>query len=81
MLVMDVVEHIEDCFGLMRSIRENRACFTGRHGYQLLDCFFTLAYQIAPKAPCSVMPVVRSLTMRVASDITSMMLGGARCWS
>jgi hypothetical protein len=46
-------------------------------GYQILDLFYTPAYQIAPKDPVHrVMAAVRSLTMRLASDITSMVLGG-----
>jgi predicted RNA methylase len=116
LLVMDVVEHIEDCFGFLRSIREkaeykiihipldmsvsllvrNRLMdvrksvghihYFSKHtalalledtGYQVLDWFYTPAYQIAPKDPVHrVMAAFRSLTMRVASDITSMMLGG-----
>ena len=116
LLVMDVVEHIEDCFGFLRSIREkaeykiihipldmsvsllvrNRLIdvrksvghihYFSKHtalalledtGYQILDWFYTPAYQIAPKDPVHrVMAAVRSFTMTVASDITSMMLGG-----
>jgi SAM-dependent methyltransferase len=116
LLVMDVVEHIEDCFGFLRSIRakaeykiihipldmsvsllvRNRLMdvrksvghihYFSKHtalalledtGYQVLDWFYTPAYQIAPKDPVHrVMAALRSLTMRVASDITSMMLGG-----
>jgi SAM-dependent methyltransferase len=116
LLVMDVVEHIEDCFGFLRSIRgkaeykiihipldmsvsllvRNRLMdvrksvghihYFSKHtalalledtGYQILDWFYTPAYQIAPKDPVHrVMAAFRSLTMRVASDITSMMLGG-----
>jgi SAM-dependent methyltransferase len=116
LLVMDVVEHVEDCFGFLRSIREkaeykiihipldmsvsllvrNRLMDVRRSvghihyfskltalalledtGYQVLDYFYTPAYQIAPKDPVHrVMATVRSLAMRVASDITSMMLGG-----
>jgi SAM-dependent methyltransferase len=116
LLVMDVVEHVEDCFGFLRSIREkaeykiihipldmsvsllvrNRLMDVRRSvghihyfskqtalalledtGYQVLDSFYTPAYQIAPKDPVHrVMAAVRSITMRVASDVTSMMLGG-----
>ena len=113
---MDVVEHVEDCFGFLRSIREkaeykiihipldmsvsllvrNRLMYVRRSvghihyfskqtalalledtGYQVLDSFYTPAFQIAPKDPVHrVMAAVRSLSMRVASDVTSMMLGG-----
>ena len=116
LLVMDVVEHVEDCFGFVRSIREkaeykivhipldmsvsllvrNRLMdvrksvghihYFSKHtaialledtGYQIIDWFYTPAYQIAPKDPVHrVMAAVRSVTMTVASDITSMMLGG-----
>ncbi len=116
LLVMDVVEHVEDCFGFLRSIRQkaeykiihipldmsvsllvrNRLMdvrksvghihYFSKHtalalledtGYQVLDWFYTPAYQIAPKDPVHrLMAAVRSLTMTVASDITSMMLGG-----
>jgi SAM-dependent methyltransferase len=116
LLVMDVVEHVEDCFGFLRSIREkaeykiihipldmsvsllvrNRLMdvrksvghihYFSKHtalalledtGYQILDYFYTPAYQIAPKDPVHrVMGAVRSLTMKVASDLTAMMLGG-----
>ena len=116
LLVMDVVEHVEDCFGFLRSIRD-RAEYKIFHipldmsvsllvrnrlmdvrksvghihyfskptalalledtGYQILDCFYTPAYQIAPKDPVHrAMGAVRSLTMKVASDFTSMMLCG-----
>jgi SAM-dependent methyltransferase len=117
LLVMDVVEHIEDCFGFLRSIRE-KAEYKIIHipldmsvsfwsgtvswtyarvlgtstisantalalledtGYQILDLFYTPAYQIAPKDPVHrVMAAVRSLTMMLTSDLTSMMLGAAR---
>ncbi len=116
LLVMDVVEHVEDCFGFLRSIREraeykiihipldmsvsllvrNRLMdvrksvghihYFSKHtalalledtGYQVLDYFYTPAYQIAPKDPVHrVMGAVRSLTMKMASDLTAMMLGG-----
>lgn len=116
LLVMDVVEHVEDCFGFLRSIREraeykiihipldmsvsllvrNRLMVVRKSvghihyfskptalalledtGYQILDYFYTPAYQIAPKDPVHrAMGAVRSLTMKVASDFTSMMLGG-----
>jgi hypothetical protein len=116
LLVMDVVEHVEDCFGLLRSIREkaeykiihipldmsvsllvrNRLMdvrksvghihYFSKHtalalledtGYEVLDYFYTPAYQIAPKDPVHlVMAAVRSLTMKVAADLTSVMLGG-----
>jgi predicted TPR repeat methyltransferase len=116
LLVMDVVEHVEDCFGFLRSIRE-RAEYKIIHipldmsvsllvrnrlmdvrksvghihyfskptalalleetGYQVLDYFYTPAYQIAPKDPVHrVMRAVRWLTMKVASDLTAMTLGG-----
>jgi len=46
-------------------------------GYEVLDYFYTPAYQIAPKDPVHlVMAAVRSLTMKVAADLTSVMLGG-----
>jgi predicted TPR repeat methyltransferase len=116
LLVMDVVEHVEDCFGFLRSIREkaeykiihipldmsvslllrNRLMDVRKSvghihyfskptalalledtGYQVLDCFYTPAYQIAPKDPVHrAMAAVRSLTMKMASDFTSTMLGG-----
>ena len=103
LLVMDVVEHIEDCFGFLRSIREkaeykiihipldmsvsllvrNRLMDVRKSvghihyfskqtalalledtGYQILDWFYTPAYQISPKDPLHrVMAAVRSLTM------------------
>ena len=116
LLVMDVVEHVEDCFGFLRSIREkaeykiihipldmsvsllvrNRLMDVRKSvghihyfckqtaialledtGYQVLHSFYTPAYQIAPKDPMHrVMAAVRFLAMRVASDVTSIMLGG-----
>jgi predicted TPR repeat methyltransferase len=116
LLVMDVVEHVEDCFGFLRSIREkaeykiihipldmsvslllrNRLMDVRKSvghihyfskptalalledtGYQVLDCFYTPAYQIAPKDTVHrAMAAVRSLTMKMASDFTSTMLGG-----
>jgi predicted RNA methylase len=116
LLVMDVVEHVEDCFGFLRSIREraeykiihipldmsvslllrNRLMLVRKSvghihyfskntalalledtGYEILDYFYTPAYQIAPKDPMHrAMGAVRSLTMKVASDFTSTMLGG-----
>lgn len=116
LLVMDVVEHVEDCFGFLRSIREkaeykiihipldmsvslllrNRLMDVRKSvghihyfskntalalledtGYQILDYFYTPAYQIAPRDPIHrAMGALRSLTMKVASDLTSLMLGG-----
>lgn len=116
LLVMDVVEHVEDCFGFLRSIREkaeykiihipldmsvsllirNRLMDVRRSvghihyfskqtalalledtGYHVLDSFYTPAFQIAPKDPVHrVMAAIRSLTMRMASDVTAMILGG-----
>jgi predicted TPR repeat methyltransferase len=116
LLVMDVVEHVEDCFGFLRSIREkaeykiihipldmsvsllvrNRLMdvrrsvghihYFSKHtalalledtGYQVLDCFYTPAYQISPKDPVHrVMAAVRSISMKAASDLTSMLFGG-----
>ena len=113
---MDVVEHVEDCFGLLRSIREkaeykiihipldmsvsllvrNRLMdvrksvghihYFSKHtalalledtGYEVLDYSYMPAYEIAPKDPVHlVMAAVRSLTMKVAADLTSVMLGG-----
>jgi SAM-dependent methyltransferase len=116
LLVMDVVEHVEDCFDFLRSIRpqaeykiihipldmavsllvRNRLIDIRKSvghihyfskqtaialledtGYEVLDSFYTPAYQIAPKDPIHlVMAAVRSLTMKVAPDFTSVMLGG-----
>ena len=95
LLVMDVVEHVEDCFGFLRSIREraeykiihipldmsvslllrNRLMLVRKSvghihycrtalalledtGYEILDYFYTPAYQIAPKTRC-IAPWVR----------------------
>ena len=116
LLVMDVVEHVEDCFGFLRSIREkaeykiihipldmsvslllrNRLMDVRKSvghihyfskptaialledtGYKVLDCFYTPAYQIAPKDPVHrAMSALRSLSMKMASNLTSTMLGG-----
>jgi SAM-dependent methyltransferase len=116
LLMMDVIEHIEDCFGFLRAVREkaeykimhipldmsvsqlirNRIMDVRRSvghihyfskdtalallqetGYQILDWFYTPAYEIAHKdAAHRAMARVRSFSMRFSPNFTAQMLGG-----